>query len=140
MINPHFNQSIIVNMSAGEVMNKICSIRNWWGAACAGNAEKLGDEFVIMLKNSSVFSITISALLPGKKIVWLVTYSYMPWYTNKQEWTNHRLVFDLDDNNGTTTLTFTHEGLTEENECWTDCNAVWNHWITSKLFLYLLGD
>ena len=61
----------------------------------------------------------------------------MPWYLDKKEWTNTKLIFDLSENNGATTLNFTHEGLTPEVECYKDCEPGWTHWITTSLYSYL---
>jgi hypothetical protein len=61
----------------------------------------------------------------------------MPWYADKKEWALTRLIFDLKENSGVTTLTFTHEGLTPQIECYKDCKPGWTHWITTSLFAYL---
>jgi hypothetical protein len=74
--------------------------------------------------------------VPDKKVVWLVTDCNMPWYNDKKEWANTRMIFDLNEKNGITELTFTHEGLTPEVECYNDCAPGWTHWIKTSLFSY----
>jgi len=44
------------------------------------------------------------------------------------------LVFDLTEDNGATTITFTHEGLTPKVECYKDCEEGWTHWIKASLY------
>jgi hypothetical protein len=60
----------------------------------------------------------------------------MPWYSDKKEWANTRLIFDLSENNGITSLNFKHEGLTPDVECYQDCKTGWTHWIKTSLFSY----
>jgi hypothetical protein len=60
----------------------------------------------------------------------------MPWYSDKKEWAGTRLIFDLAEDNGETTLIFTHEGLTPNVECYKDCEPGWTHWIRTSLFSY----
>jgi hypothetical protein len=70
-------------------------------------------------------------------VVWLVTDCYLPWYSDKTEWTNTRLIFDLQEKNGVTEVVFTHEGLTPAVECYKDCESGWSHWISTSLQSYL---
>jgi hypothetical protein len=60
----------------------------------------------------------------------------MPWYADKKEWAHTKLIFDSLENNGVTTLNFTHEGLTPEIECYKDCETGWTHWIRTSLLSY----
>ena len=60
----------------------------------------------------------------------------MPWYADKKEWANNKLVFDIHEHNGITELKFTHEGLAPDVECYKDCAPGWTHWIKTSLFSY----
>jgi hypothetical protein len=91
----------------------------------------------VKMGGESFFDFTVKELIPGKRVVWEVTDCYMPWYPDKKEWANTRLIFDLSENNGETKLSFTHEGLTPEVECYKDCAKGWTHWIQSSLTSYL---
>lgn len=103
---------------------------------CSGNSEKQDDKFVVKMGGDSFFDFTIEELIPDKKIVWLVTDCNMPWYSDKKEWKNTKVIFELYENNGETKLTFTHEGLTPDIECYKACEPGWTHWITRSLFSY----
>lgn len=137
MENNNFSSSISANISAAEAIKKISNVPAWWGVAFTGNAEKQGDTFTITMGGDSFFNFTVTELMPGKRIVWLVTDCNMPWYNDKKEWAGTRLIFDLEENNGVTAVTFTHEGLTPAVECWNDCELGWTHWIKTSLFAYL---
>ncbi|EQA37263.1 hypothetical protein LEP1GSC047_4162 [Leptospira inadai serovar Lyme str. 10] len=60
----------------------------------------------------------------------------MPWFSDKKEWANTKLIFDLNEKDGVTELNFTHDGLTPDLECYTDCEEGWTHWIRTSLFSY----
>lgn len=132
-----FSSSITAKISASEAIKKINNIPGWWGVTFSGSTEKQNDKFIVKMTGDSFFNCTVAELIPGKRVVWLVTDCNMPWYTDKKEWTNTKLIFDLTENNGETTLNFIHEGLTPEVECYKDCETGWTHWIKTSLFSYL---
>ncbi len=132
-----FNSSISAKISAGEAIKRISNVSGWWGITFSGNSEKQNDQFVVKMGSDSCFDFTVAEIIPGKRIVWLITDCYMPWYSDKKEWANTKLIFDLTENNGVTELKFTHEGLTPGVECYNDCVPGWTHWIKTSLFSYL---
>ena len=132
----NFSCSISAKMSAGEAIKKISNVPDWWGITFTGSAEKQNDTFTVKMGGDSFFNFTVTELIPGKRVVWLVTDCNMPWYADKKEWAGNRLIFDLQENNGETELAFTHEGLTPDVECYKDCEPGWTHWIKTSLFSY----
>ena len=108
MENKNFNSSITAKISASEAIKKISNIPEWWGITFTGSSEKQNDKFTVKMTGDSFFNFTVAELIPSKKVVWLVTDCYMPWYSDKKEWTNTKLIFDLNENNGKTELKFTH--------------------------------
>jgi len=134
--NKDFNSSITASISAGEATRKISNLPGWWGVSFSGHSEKQDDKFTIKMGEDAYFNFTVTELIPGKRIVWLVTDCHMPWYADKKEWANTRLIFDLHENDGVTALTFKHEGLTPAVACYKDCEKGWTHWIQKSLFSY----
>jgi Activator of Hsp90 ATPase homolog 1-like protein len=136
-----FQCSISAKISAEDAIKRIGNIPKWWGVTFSGSTEKQNDKFVVKMTGDSFFNFTVAELIPGKKVVWLVTDCNMPWYSDKEEWTNTKLIFDLSESNGITKLNFTHEGLTPEVECYKDCETGWTHWIrTSLLSYFTIGE
>ena len=131
-----FHSSITAKISANEAIKKINNIPEWWGVTFAGSSEKQNDTFTVKMTGGSFFNFIVAELIPSKRVIWLVTDCNMPWYSNKKEWANTKLIFDFSENNGTTTLNFTHEGLTPDIECYQDCESGWTHWIKTSLFSY----
>lgn len=136
MEKKNFQSSISAKISASEAIKRISKIPEWWGVTFSGSSEKQNDKFIIKMGGDSFFNMTVEELIPGKRVVWLVTDCYMPWYADKKEWTNTRLIYDLSENNGVTTLHFTHAGLTPGVECYKDCETGWTHWIRTSLLSY----
>jgi hypothetical protein len=131
-----FNSSISAKISTKEAIKKISNVPAWWGVSFTGNSEKQNDTFIIKMGGDSFFNFTVAELIPDKRVVWLVTNCNMPWYSNKKEWANTKLIFDLHEDSGVTKLSFTHQGLTPEVECYKDCAPGWTHWIKTSLFSY----
>jgi len=136
MKNNNFSSTFSAKIDASEAIKKISQVPEWWGITFAGHSEKQHDKFTVKMSGDSFFEMTVEELVPGKKVVWLVTDCNMPWFADKKEWANTRLIFDLVENNGITELTFTHEGLTPDVECYNDCESGWTHWIKTSLFSY----
>ena len=111
MENKNFTSSISAEISAEEAIKKISNVPGWWGITFSGNADKQNDQFIVKMGGDSFFNFTVSELIPGKRVVWLITDCNMPWYADKKEWANTKLIFDLTEKNGVTDLIFTHEGL-----------------------------
>jgi len=132
-----FNCSFSANIGAIEATEKIGKLPDWWGVGFNGHTEKQGDQFIVKMGGDSFFDFRVDELVPGKRIVWAVTDCNMPWYNDKKEWTNTRLIFDLKEADGETQLSFMHEGLTPDVECFKDCKPGWTHWITTSLKSYL---
>jgi hypothetical protein len=137
MGNNDFNTSISAQISGAEATKKISNVPEWWGISFTGSAEKQNDQFVVKMGGESFFDFTVTELIPGKRVVWRVNDCNMPWYSDKKEWANTRLIFDLYEKNGETELHFIHEGLTPDVECYKDCEPGWTHWIKTSLLSYL---
>jgi hypothetical protein len=62
-------------------------------------------------------------LFPGKQVVWLVTDSKLNWLeTDKYEWTNTKMVFEITTKGDKTVLHFTHERACARETEWL-CNV-----------------
>lgn len=131
-----YSSSIVVNASAGEAYQKISRVNEWWAANFEGSAEKLADIFTVRFGETYV-TFKLTEAVPGKKITWLVTDSYLPWLNDKTEWTNTEVVFEISEINSCTKVEMTHVGLTPEVECFTNCQAGWNHYINNSLVQFL---
>ncbi|PNV73576.1 SRPBCC family protein [Leptospira inadai] len=132
----NFSSSISVKIGASEAIKKISNVPEWWGITFTGSSEKQNDKFIVKMSGDSFFDFTVEELIPAKRLVWSITDCNMPWFSDKKEWANTKLIFDLNEKDGVTELNFTHDGLTPDLECYTDCEEGWTHWIRTSLFSY----
>ncbi|CAG4994626.1 hypothetical protein DYBT9275_01432 [Dyadobacter sp. CECT 9275] len=110
-------------------------IQHWWSTDLTGAAAQAGDSFTIGFGETRK-TFKILEATPCTRVVWTCTKAYIDLNSlqNKGEWVGTRLVWTLDDRGENTTLTFLHEGLSPDLECYTVCEDGWN------TFLASLGD
>ncbi|MGZ3840351.1 MAG: SRPBCC family protein [Flavisolibacter sp.] len=132
-----YGATIELTQSPKEVFNAITSVTKWWSKDFQGNSTKLNDEFIINHPNQHYSKQKLVEVIPGKKVVWLVTESKLNWLkSNKEEWSNTEMVFEIRPKGDKTVLHFTHEGLTPDKECYAMCEKGWD--IVIKNWLYHL--
>ena len=66
-------------------------------------------------------------------MVWQVTDSYLDWLTDKMEWQNTKMSFEISTKDNSTQINFTHIGLVPEVECYNDCVKGWDQYIKGSL-------
>jgi len=116
-------------------------VAKWWGGKdLKGSSTYLHDEFIINHPNAHYSKQQLIEVIPGKKIVWLVTESTLYWLQkNKHEWTNTKMIFKIIAKEDKTVLHFTHQGLVPGMECYSMCHEGWNTVIKDYLF-HLITD
>lgn len=138
MSNKSYTTTIEVAQSSKEVFNAVNDVTKWWSKDFEGNSTKLDDEFIIDHPNQHYSKQKLVEVIPGKKVVWLVTESNLNWIkTNKEEWTNTKMIFEISTKGDKTVLQFTHEGLVSEKECYAMCEKGWNIIIKDWLFHFI---
>jgi hypothetical protein len=133
-----FTATIEVSKSPQHVFNCITEVPNWWSRDFEGSSKQLNDEFIIHHPKAHFSKQKLVSVIPGKKMVWQVTESTLYWLQkDKQEWTNTKMIFDIDTKGDKTKLQFTHEGLVPEKECYARCEQGWTMVIRDWLFHYI---
>jgi len=139
MENKNFTATIEVAKSPQEVFNCIKEIPKWWTKDFEGSSAKLNDEFIIHHPGQHYSKQKLVEIIPGKKIVWLVTESKLNWLgKDKHEWTNTKMIFEII-TNSKSILYFTHEGLVPEKECYVRCEQGWNMVIKDQLLNFIIN-
>lgn len=127
MENKSYTTTIEIDQSPKEVFNAITDVKNWWSKDFEGNSKQLNDEFIINHPGLHYSKQKLVEVVPVKKIVWLVTDSTLNWLkSDKGEWTNTKMIFEIRSRDNKTVLHFTHEGLVPEQECYAMCEKGWN--------------
>ena len=143
MTDKSFTATIEVDKSPEDVFRCITNdVAKWWGGKdLEGSTTKLNNEFIINHPGAHYSKQKLIEVIPDKKIVWLVTESKLDWLKKDQEeWTNTKMIFEINNKGGKTLLHFTHEGLLPEMECFKTCSKGWGMVIKDWLFTYLTED
>jgi hypothetical protein len=138
MQNKSYTTTIEVAGSPEDVFNHIKDVSKWWSKDYEGSSTDLNDEFIINHPDRHYSKQKLVEVIPGKKIIWLVTDSKLNWLeNNKYEWTNTKMIFEITAKADKTVLHFTHEGLVPEKECYAMCKRGWNMVIKERLFNFI---
>jgi hypothetical protein len=142
MSSPDFTTTFLVDQTPNEVFNAINNVREWWTGepGIEGRTVKLGDEFTYRYKDFHYSKQKITELIPGKKVVWLVTDSKLNFIKDKSEWTGTKISFEIAKKGDKTEVRFTHVGLVPDIECYGDCSNAWNSYINSSLRSFITKD
>ena len=122
-----------VDASAHEVFEKINSVTKWWTEELEGNSKKLNDEFTVRFGDVHVSTQKLVEVIPGKKVVWLVTDSQLNFIKDKQEWTGTKISFEIVEKDNKTIIRFIHHGLVPGIECFGACSSAWGDYINNSL-------
>jgi len=134
MSDKNYSVSITVDATAHEAFECINNVTGWWTVNMEGSSQKLDDEFTVRFGEIHVSTQKLIEVIPGKKVVWLVTDSNLNFIREKDEWTGTTVVFDITQKNDKTEVTFTHVGLVPQVECYDACSNAWGPYITDSLF------
>lgn len=129
-----FTISLLVDKTPAEVFTAINNVRGWWQGAITGNTDKLNDTFTYQMGDVHFSRQKIVEIIPGKKVVWLVTESNINFVADKNEWLNTSISFAISPEGNKTRVDFTHQGLTPAIECYGGCSGAWEQLIQKSLY------
>ena len=129
-----FTTILLVDQTPKEVFDAINHVRGWWQGEIKGSTDKLNDEFTYEMGEVHYSKQKLVEVIPGKKVVWLVTDSRLNFTKDKSEWTGTKISFEISEINNKTQLRFTHLGLVPANECYGNCSTAWSQLIQHSLF------
>src|SRR5688500_13004807 len=129
MTTTDFSTTILVDETPEAAFNAINNVRGWWSEEVEGSTDKLNAEFKYHYEDVHRCKMKITALVPGKKVVWEVMENYFKFTKDKSEWKDTKIIFDISKQGDKTQVRFTHEGLTPEYECFEVCRGAWSTYI-----------
>lgn len=129
-----FTITILVDQSPNEAFNAITNVRGWWSEAVEGATDIVNAESVYHYRDIHYCKMKLVELIPGEKVVWLILDNYFKFTTDKSEWIGTKLVFDITKKEEQTAVTFTHEGLVPQYECYEICREAWTNYIKESLY------
>ena len=125
-MSANYTATITVDADVRRAFDAINDVAGWWGPI-TGSTAAVGDEFVFVVPGVHYSGHRVTELIPDRRTSWLVTGSHLEYIADKQEWSGSTVTFDLAEaaDEGRTTITFTHEGLTPDVECYEVCSDTW---------------
>ncbi len=133
MSNQNFTSTINVDKGAIEAFDAIKNFRGWWSEDIEGETDKLGEIFFYHYKDVHLCKLKLIEELPGKKLVYEVVDNQFSFTKDKTEWIGTKLIFDIAGEEKHSRITFTHEGLMLNYECYNVCNDAWTGFIQKSL-------
>ncbi|MEY2828516.1 MAG: hypothetical protein RIQ33_374, partial [Bacteroidota bacterium] len=95
-----------------------------------GKSEGINDEFSFKAGDGMHYSNQkLVELVTDKKIVWLVTQSNLSFLKNTHEWVGTKICFNIEKDGNKTKITFTHDGLIPQIECYGGCSSAWTQYL-----------
>jgi len=134
MTTANYTTEFLVDQTPAEAFNAINDVRAWWTENLEGYSKRLNDEFTVFFGDVHVSTQKLVEVIPNKKVVWLVTGSNLNFISDKSEWTDTRICFEVTSVDDKTQVRFTHVGLTPEGECYDACSNAWHEYIHESLF------
>jgi hypothetical protein len=128
-----FTASITVSKSESDAFNAIKNFRGWWSEEIEGSTDKLNETFFYHYKDIHLCKMKLIEEVPGRKLVYLVVENEFNFIRDRSEWVNTKLIFNIKSKGNETEVTFTHEGLVPEYECYEVCHDAWSGYINKSL-------
>ena len=119
----YFTRSFKVKKDPEEVFKAITNVRAWWDGTIEGTTDKLGSDFTYSYEDIHYSKQKIVQLIPGKKVVWLVTESKLNFIKDSNEWTGTTIIFEILEKETLTEVIFSHIGLLPDVECYDTCSG-----------------
>src|ERR1700744_1528879 len=101
-----FTATFMVDQTPEQAFAAINNVRGWWSEEVEGGTEKLDDEFVFHFREAHYSKQKLIEVIPGKRVVWLVTDSRLNFVQDKEEWTGTRISFDISSKDNKTQVRF----------------------------------
>lgn len=130
----NFSFSFVSSKSAEEIFSLLSDVDKWWSGLYAetikGESRQINDEFTFNAGGGAHYSRQkLIELIPNKKVVWLVTDSNLSFLSDPTEWVGTKISFTISQEGDKTKITFTHQGLTPQLECYGSCSSAWTGYL-----------
>lgn len=117
-----------------EVFLHLINPKNWWvglfDETIEGNSNAINDIFSFKAGEGVHYSEQkLVEVIPNKRIVWQVLESKLAFLKDQYEWDGTKFGFDIVQDNDKTKITFVHNGLTPESECYDQCSSAWAQYL-----------
>jgi uncharacterized protein YndB with AHSA1/START domain len=133
MSDRNLTYTVVVDQTPEQVFDVIRNVRGWWSKTISGDTHNLHDVFTYEVEGVHKCTMQLIEFIPNQKLVWHVMENWFSFVTDKSEWVDTNVVFNIAEKNGKTEIRFTHVGLTAHDECFDVCHSAWGGYITVSL-------
>ncbi|MFC4126169.1 SRPBCC family protein [Nocardia rhizosphaerae] len=133
MSDNDFTVTVTVGKTPAEAFAAINDVRSWWSETIVGDTGTVGDSYLFEVPGIHRCTMTTTESVPGRRLVWHVTDSWIGFVADTAEWEDTDVVFDLTDTEDGTEIRFTHRGLVPAGECYEVCSNAWGAYVTGSL-------
>lgn len=131
-----YRNKLIIKTSPQKLYEAITTAKglaSWWTDQIELYPQ-LGGTATFRFQKDVYVVMKIGKLVPGKTVVWKCVEQYFPMKGTEKtdEWVGTTVRFEiLENKDGTTMLTFIHEGLIEDLFCYESCKKAWDEFLES---------
>jgi len=134
MATKNYTFSFETSETPKNIYEMLLDIPKWWsglfGEVITGKSQNIGDEFSFRAGDGMHYSKQkLIELVPDKKITWQVTESKLTFLKKQDEWVGTKIGFDISKEGNKTHVTFTHQGLVPDIECYDSCTDAWTQYL-----------
>lgn len=122
-----------VDATGQQVYDAINDVTSWWAETIVGPTDEAGAEWYYLVPEIHFSKQVVRELVPGERVVWDFTDGHLDFVADPKEWVGTSARFEIAEESGGTKVTFTHEGLGRDEECFDVCYDAWTHYITGSL-------
>jgi uncharacterized protein YndB with AHSA1/START domain len=130
---PSYTKTLLIQAPPRKLYEAVSTVRGlkgWW----SDNTVADNGGITVRFSGKNFQTLRLLDPSPDKKATWEWIAQYFPLEgtTQTDEWVGTRVSFDIEASpDGSSTLVFTHIGLTPQLICYPMCNAGWNHFLES---------
>lgn len=128
-----FTTSFFTHKSLEKVFQAIKNFRAWWSEEIEGPTDQLHETFFYHYKDVHICKLKLTTSIPNQRLVYEVLDNHFSFTKDTREWKGTKLLFDISAEDGKTKVTFTHQGLTPDAECYNICHESWENYILKSL-------
>ena len=133
MARQSYSAEILISAKPESVYEAITGDIDKWWTELSNQAVQVGDQLTVRFEKTACWVMTVSRVIPNRLLVWKVIDANhdIEDLTNKDEWLNTTIKWEIAENETGSKVTLTHHGLVPVLQCYEICHAGWDYFLGS---------